>query len=114
LIATNMNAAPKRYFLFSSSDDTLTPSEKVLKKSNTQIKVSGYFSENIADSFFNEKLELGGVFSVRTPDPIMGWHPAKPGTAAKFHGCLSRTFPELDKISDEELDTLVKSMRDKE
>jgi len=112
--AVNINAIPKRYFPFSSIDDTIPPLKKLLKKSNTQVKPSGYFNENIADSFYNERLELGGVFTLRTPAPIMRWHPAKQGTTAKFHGCLSKIYPELNKINDKGLDTLIKNMRNRE
>ena len=83
MTAVNINVTPKRYFPFSSIDDTVHPPEEILK-SNTQVKFSGYFSENIADSFYNGRLELGRTFTFRTPTPIMRWHPAKQGTTAKF------------------------------
>jgi hypothetical protein len=88
--------------------------EKLLGKSNTQAEVSGYFNEDIADSFYNERLEVAGVFTVRAPAPMMRWHPAKHGTAAKFRGHLNEIYPELGKIDDRNLDTLIRHMRRRE
>jgi hypothetical protein len=111
--AVSTSLAPKRFFPFSSTDDTL-PLEKFAGKSNMQAKVSGYFNEDIADSFYNDRLEVAGVFALRAPAPIMRWHPAKQGTAARFRGHLGQIFPELDKISDKDLDMLIKHMRSRE
>jgi len=110
LLAVSINLAPKRFFPFFSIDDTIRP----LGKSNAQVKVSGYFNGDVADSFYNERLELGGVFTVRAPAPIMRWHPAKQGTTAKFRGHLSKIYPELDKIDDNDLDMLIRNMRSRE
>lgn len=110
---TNIHVTPKRYFPFSSIDDTLPLAEK-RKELTTQVKLSGHFNENIADSFYNETLELGEVFSVRIPAPILRWHSAKQGTTSKFNGHLNKIFPELEKISDKALDKLVKDIRNRE
>jgi len=113
LTVVNANVVPKRYFPFVSVDDTVQSLKKPLK-SNAQVILGGVFNENIADSFYNERLELGERFTFRIPAPFMKWHPAKQGTVAKFHGCLNRIYPELGKISDKDLDTLIRNMRNKE
>jgi hypothetical protein len=112
--AVSISLAPKRVFPFSSTDDTILPLEKFVGKLNSQAEVSGYFNEDIADSFFNDRLEVAGVFTVRAPAPITRWHPAKQGTAARFRGHLGEIFPELDKIDDKDLDMLIKHMRSRE
>jgi len=110
----NIPASPKRYFIFSSRDDTMPLSEKLPGVLTAQINPRGYFSENIADSFYNERLELGEVFYFKMPAPMLRWHQAKKGTASKFQGCLSKIFPELEKISDKALDRLINDMRSRE
>lgn len=112
LAAVNVNIVPKRYFPFTSADDTVQSLKKPLK-SNTQVISGGIFDENIADSFYNEKLELSERFTLRIPTPVARWHPAKQGTVAKFHGCLNRIYPELEKVSDKDLDALIRNMRNK-
>jgi hypothetical protein len=114
LSAVSISLAPKRFLPFSSTDDNKLPLEKPLGESNAKAKVSGYFNEDVADSFFNDRLEVGGVFTVRAPAPIMKWHPAKQGTAARFCGHLSEIYPELDRIDDKDLDMLIRHMRSRE
>jgi hypothetical protein len=110
----NIYVTPKKYFPFSSTDYTLPPPTEKHKESTTQVKPSGHFDEDITDSFYNETLELGEVFSVRIPAPILRWHPAKQGTTSKFNCHLDKIFPELEKISDKTLDRLIKDMRNRE
>jgi len=108
----NIRVAPKNYFPFSY--DTMPLSERLPRMLTTRIRPSGYFDENITDSFYNETLELGDVFSVRMPSPILRWHSAKKATTTKFQGHLSKIFPELQKLSDKDLDALIKDMRNRE
>jgi len=108
----NIRAIPKKYFPFSY--DTIPLSEGLPRTLTTRIRPSGNFDENITDSFYNETLELGDVFSLRMPAPILRWHPARKDTTARFQGHLSKIFPELQKISDKALDTLIKDMRNRE
>jgi len=106
----NTRAAPKEYFPFSF--DTVPLPQKL--PPTTRIRPSGHFYENIGDFFYNEKLEMGGVFSLTMPAPTLRWHPAKKDTAAKFRGHLGRVFPELGRISEKALDALIKDARDRE
>lgn len=112
--AVSISLTPKRFLPFSSTDESKLPSQKLPGESNAQAKVSGYFNEDVADSFYNDRLEVGGVFTVRAPAPIMKWHPAKQGTAARFCGHLSEIYPELDKIDDKDLDMLIRHIRSRE
>jgi len=110
----NIRTAPKRYFPFSSKDDTMPLPERLSKIATTRMKPSGHFNENIADSFYNDVVELGAVFSIRMPAPILRWCPAKADTVSKFQGRLSKIFPELEKMNDKALDRLIKDMRNRE
>jgi len=113
MTTVNIRASPKRYFPFLSGDESI-PLSQVLKVLTTQIKPSGVFSENIADSFYNVTPESSMVFSVKMPTPILRWHPARKGTASKFRCRLDKIFPELEKVSDRALDRSIEEMRGRE
>ena len=109
----NFYVAPKRY-LRARADDTMPLPDKLLRVLTTHVEPSGRFGENIADSFYNKTPELGEIFSVGMPAPILRGHSARKGTASKFRGRLSKIFPELEKVSDKALDRVIKDMRDRE
>ena len=105
----NTLSFPKRYFPFSSEDSSHFPEIPL----TAQVRLSGCFSENIVDLVYSKELELGEIFSVRTPAPLLRWHPAKQGTTSEFQGHLSKIFPELEKIDDKDLDELIGEMRNR-
>ena len=115
MATVNVSTSPKRYFPFYSGDDTMPLLKKLCKVLTTHVRPSGYFGENITDSFYNKTVGSGEtvIIGMPAPVPILEWHLAMKGTTSKFRGHLSKIFPELEKVSDKTLDELINDMRDK-
>lgn len=71
-------------------------------------------TESLMPSTFNSIFNLRPAFTtagnyelvIKLSKPIYSYHKARPGTVGKFQGKLREIFPELSKISEEELEKI--------
>jgi hypothetical protein len=69
------------------------------------------------ESFSNRGIAESSVQTVRASrevTPIKEWAPAKLGTNEQFSGALSKNFPELARLSDDQVDRILNASRRRE